>query len=86
MNDGCPRVSTEVLMSGTPLILRDTVRLLDYFKLVGVIEINNQNLIEKIFWALEHHESLTFQLVNAIKNNLSFDFINQKNIDLWKKI
>ena len=86
LTDGCPRVSTEILMSGTPLILRDTVRLLDYFRSAGVVNTNRHKLVENILWALEHRAPLSFELADAIRGDLSFDFINQKNIDLWKKI
>jgi len=86
MTDGCPRVSTEVLMSGTPLILRDTVRLLDHFKSAGVVDVTKDNITNKITWALDHHDQLSFELEEAIKKDLSFDFINQKNIELWQKI
>jgi len=84
--DGCPRVSTEILMSGTPLIIHENTRLLSDYKKCGVVEVNDRNLVENILWALEHHASLLFELSEAIKNDLSFDFINQKNIELWKKI
>jgi len=86
MTDGCPRVSTEVLMSGTPLIIRDTVRLLDHFKSAGVVGVTKDNITNKITWAIEHYAPLKFELLDSIRGDLSFDFINQKNIELWKKI
>jgi len=48
VHDGCPRVSTEILMSGTPLLIKDSVRLLKFFKNKGVIEINDTNIVSKI--------------------------------------
>lgn len=81
--DGCPRVSTEILMSGTPLILNDTVRLLDYFKKYGVVEVNIKNVVKKIQEGFEDYTNIKSDTMSGIKNGLSFDEINQKNIDLW---
>ncbi len=86
LTDGCPRISTEILMSGTPLMLRDTVRLLQYFRKKGVVNIDKNNIVNKISWAINNYSILKDELINTIKNELSFDNINQKNIDLWKKI
>lgn len=88
LQDGCPRVSTEILMSGTPLILRDTVRLMNYYKKEdqGVINISDNNLAKKIIEAMEQYNTHKVNVLNAIQNNLSFNNTNQKNINEWKKI
>lgn len=86
LNDGCPRISTEILMSETPLIYRDTVRLLDYYKHHGAVEINEDNVVDKLVYAIENYVSLRGEISRAIKNELSFDTINQMNINRWKKI
>lgn len=86
LNDGCPRVSTEILMSGTPLFIKDTVRLLNYFKGRGVIQINDSNIVEKIIHAMHSYSQIKADVLRAIENEFAFDVINQKNIDLWKKI
>lgn len=83
--DGCPRVSTEILMSGTPLILRNTVRLLPHFKKKGVVEVAEQNLVEKIKWGFSHYDRLKTEVEEAISSSLSFDNINEKNIKSWQK-
>lgn len=85
-NDGCPRVSTEILMSGTPLLIRKETRLLPYFKRKGVVVFNDGNLIRRAIVLLKEHEQVREELKQAIKNELSFDTINKLNIDLWKKI
>jgi hypothetical protein len=84
--DGCPRVSTEILMSGTPLIIRDSTRLLPYYKGRGVIEVNDGNIVEKILMGIEDHSRYKAEILMAINEELSYDNINKKNIDLWKKI
>lgn len=82
--DGCPRVSTEVLMSGTPLILRDSVRLLNYYKMNGVVTVNEKNFHKKIAGAFTNYGTLAAHLRKAIEGPLSFDVNNKKNIDLWR--
>lgn len=82
--DGCPRVSTEVLMSGTPLIVRDSVRLLNYYKKRGVIEINESNFVNKILNAFKNYEQYRKEIREAIQGDLSFETNNKKNIDIWR--
>lgn len=84
--DGCPRVSTEVLMSGTPLIIHEQTRLLSYYKQKGVIEVNDKNIAKKIINAMEDYTKYKVEVSDAIRNELSFDQTNQKNIDLWKSL
>lgn len=86
LHDGCPRVSTEILMSSTPLLVKDTVRLLNYFKGRGVIEINDASIVSKLAQGMREYSKIKLNILQAIKNEFSFDIINQKNIDLWKKI
>jgi len=86
IQDGCPRVSTEILMSGTPLIIEESTRLLPYYKGRGVIEVNDNNIVEKILDGIENHHLYKSQVLMAINEELSYDNINKKNIDLWKKI
>jgi hypothetical protein len=84
--DGCPRVSTEVLMSGTPLILRDSVRLLKYYKKRGVIQVNESNFKKKILNAFTDYEKHKKNILEAIETDLSFDVNNKKNIDMWRRV
>jgi len=84
--DGCPRVSTEVLMSGTPLIIHEQTRLLSYYKKYGVVEVNDENISKKIILALEKYHDYKRDTLQVINNELSFDNTNQKNIDLWKSL
>jgi hypothetical protein len=86
LQDGCPRMSTEILMSGTPLILRDTVRLLKEFRKKGVVNVNEKNVVPQIITAVATYKELKNEVLQTIGNELSFDNINKMNIDLWKKI
>jgi len=84
--DGCPRVSTEILMSGTPLIIHKNTRLLSYYKNRGVVQASDNNISQIIAMALSNYEKYKNEVMEAIKNELSFDQTNQKNIDLWKSL
>jgi len=81
--DGCPRISTEILMSGTPLLVSEQTRLLDYYKKSGVVVLDNR--LETIKTAFLHYDKLVKQLHIAIKNDISFDVVNKKNIEEWQK-
>jgi hypothetical protein len=84
--DGCPRVSTEVLMSGTPLIIHERTRLLSYYKQRGVVVVNNSNIEEKIMKGMKKHKKIEKQVLEALKDELAFDKTNEKNIELWKSL
>ena len=83
-NDGCPRVATEILCSGTPMILSEQTRLLPYYKQKGVIVVNDSNISEKVMEGISYQERYKQDVFKAIKTTLSFDEICQKNIDIWK--
>jgi hypothetical protein len=83
--DGCPRVSTEILMSGTPLILRDSVRLLKYYKQKGVIQVNEKNFANRVMKAFQNYDQHQKALLKAVETDLSFDVNNKKNFDLWRR-
>ncbi|MGD2072473.1 MAG: glycosyltransferase [Candidatus Thorarchaeota archaeon] len=85
-NDGCPRILTEILMSGTPLLVRNKTRFLEYYKGRGVIVFNDENITNKIIYAIEDRKQHYFDIKAAIKNELSFSSICEKNINLWKKM
>ena len=84
--DGCPRVATEILMSGTPLIVRDLTRLLDFYKKNGVIEVNEKNIAKKIEVGMRESDDYKRQVTYAIKHSISFDAVCKKNIYRWQKI
>ena len=84
--DGCPRISTEILMSGTPLIVRNETRLIDYYKKNGVVEVTLGNIEKKIMQAFKNYHQLRREVDYAIEHTISFDQICQKNISRWNSI
>lgn len=84
--DGCPRVSTEILMSGTPLLISEYVRLLRYFKQGGVIEVNSLSIYTRLVKAMRNYNEVKNKILKAREAEFSFDTVCKKNIDLWKKI
>lgn len=86
LQDGCPRISTEIIMSGTPLILRDSVRILNYYKKPGVLVFNDNSLSKGIQNCMFNYDKYKKYILNLIDNELSFENISKKNIEEWKKI
>ena len=84
--DGCPRITTEILMTETPLIIRDKTRLLPYYKQKGVVEVSDQKIVGKIKQAMRAYPKLRSEVAITVRNELSFDNICKKNIELWQKI
>ena len=84
--DECPRVVTEILSSGTPMIIRKMTRLLPYYKETGVIEVNANNIVRNIMRGVDYWKHYKSELNDVIKTKLSFNTICQKNIDEWKTI
>ena len=82
--DGCPRVITEILTSGTPLFIRDQTRVLDYYKVYGAMEFNDENFGHKIIEGFDNYNCLKKELLNNL-DNFSMDKICELNLNLWKK-
>lgn len=80
--DGCPRITTEIIMSGTPLLIRERTRLLNFYKYRNVVEFNDNNLFEVVKKSMNNFNTLKEAALNEI-NNLSMDNICKKNIELW---
>jgi hypothetical protein len=59
--------------------------LLDYYKKIGVVQINENNFKSQIFSAFKNHDKHKNELLKAIETNLSFDVNNKKNVDLWQR-
>lgn len=84
--DGCPRVILEILMSGTPLLIKDETRLLNYYKNNnGIIEYNDSTINEIIELCLNKYIFLSNEIKNSIVN-LSLSTICKMNWNLWEKI
>ena len=81
--DGCPRISTEILCSGTPLLIREKTRLLSYYKKKGVIEFADINISKKIEKAFSNYSIHKSNILEAVKNELSIDNICKMNFEIW---
>jgi len=80
--DGCPRIVTEILASGTPLLLRETTRLLDYFKSSSVYVFEDMNIESQIKEAMDNYEDFKSTTKNTRKL-ISMKFICDLNIKNW---
>jgi hypothetical protein len=84
-NDGCPRVITEILTSGTPLLIRDQTRLLNYYKQFGVVEFSNLNFEDQLKYMFNDYPILTKKL-NDNLDRFSMEKICILNLNLWKNL
>ena len=80
--DGCPRVSTEILCSGTPLLIRNQTRLLNFYKKKGVISFDDKSLNEAVSYAMIHYNQLKEQLDKCM-HMFSMDTICGMNMASW---
>ena len=83
-NDGCPRVITEILLCGTPIIIRDSTRLLNYYKSNGVVGFFD-NEVEKVFRIAMSAYPLVKEQAISGRNKLSLQNICKKNMESWKR-
>jgi glycosyltransferase involved in cell wall biosynthesis len=85
--DGCPRISTEILMSGTPLIIRETARLLPFFKEgSSVIDCNEQTIMRRLRDGINSRDRFKKNALQGRENIYSFEKVNKKNYKIWEKI
>lgn len=82
--DGCPRVITETLCSGTPLFLKTETRLLNYYKSYGVVPFDNQgNLFRAMTMGYDKYNEIKESLQKNL-DRFSMNKICKMNIDLWR--
>jgi hypothetical protein len=81
-NDGSPRVITEVLMSCTPLLIREKTRVLSFYKERGVVEFRDDELEDRVKYAFDNRNSLRRQLLENL-NNISLGQICVLNYRIW---
>lgn len=82
--DGCPRVITEILTSGTPLFINEKTRLLSYYKKYGVVEFSDENMTKKIIKGFENYERLKKEIIDNL-HIFDMDHICKMNFKNWKK-
>jgi hypothetical protein len=82
--DGCPRISTEILSSGTPLLIRKETRLLDYYRKFDCVKTFNDNELKKIYEeAKKNYNEMKQKNLELLNNELSLDNIMRMNLKLW---
>lgn len=83
--DGSPRVITEILCSGTPLILREKTKCLDYYKETGgIVTFQDSKLDEVCKLAFSREETVRNLLLSNLEK-LSLETICRMNIEAWQK-
>ena len=71
-------------MTGTPLIIRNKTRLLNFYKEYGVVSFDDFELENKVKYSFDNYDKLkTESLLNI--NKLSMDNICKMNFDIWSK-
>jgi len=84
LNDGCPRISTEIMMSGTLLLLREKTRLLNYYKKYGVVIFKDNNVESKIRNSLKNYSLFHKDIIEKNVNlNLTMENVCKKNFRIW---
>lgn len=83
--DGCPRISTEILATGTPLLIRNLTRLLNYYKLKSIRIFDDSNLEKVFIKSFNKYEELRQKNLEYLKSEFNFDNICQMNFNLWLK-
>jgi len=84
-NDGCPRVITEILTSGTTLLINEKTRSLGYYKKYGVVIFNDANLTKKIMESLNNYNNIYVEL-NKNLYRFNMDTICELNYKNWIKV
>lgn len=82
--DGCPRVITEMLSTGIPLLINSKTRCLDYYKEFGVIEFMEKGIKSCIKEVLMYdYDNLKEKAKRNITEKLPMDIICRKNYEVW---
>lgn len=82
LKDGCPRVITEILCCGTPLLIRSSTRLLDYYKRNKAVVSFDDEVDKKIKWAFDNYDALKQGAIDN-RENLSLETICGMNYEIW---
>ena len=81
--DGCPRVITEVMCSGTPLLIRSQTKLLDYYKKFGVVVFNDNEVEKKFEQAFKTYNFLKSETDINVHDLLTMEKVCKKNLEYW---
>jgi len=82
--DGCPRLSTEILSCAIPLLIRNTTRILDYYFGHGRIDyVTYDDLYSKFLFIKENRKKIVNKMKDRLQKDLSMREICKKNIEEW---
>ena len=80
--DGCPRLSTEIMSCCIPLLIRNKTRILDYYQGYGNITYNNPNdLYSKFIFIKENRVDIINHLKKRLESELSMRKMCEMNIE-----
>jgi len=82
--DSGPRTAIECLAAGTPLLIRDKTRFLDWYCKYGAVKYTDDNLEEVFKHSFEFYSDIKSVLIHNI-DKFSIKNMCKKNWDLWKK-
>ena len=83
--DGCPRLSTEIISCGTPLVIRDKTRILEYYKGDGFLQYYDaESLYNQIIYSIKHYNEIRKKIINRLHNDLSLRKICEMNLKEWE--
>ena len=83
LDDGCPRVITEIMCSGTPLLVRKQTRLLEYYRKFGVVVFDDSEVEKKFEQAFKIYDFLKTETNINMHDLLTMKTICEKNLELW---
>jgi len=81
--DGCPRISTEIMMSGIPLLIRKKTRLFNYYKHFGVYSFDDDKLEMTLKLANSKYDILNMYISRNLNERMTLDTICKMNYDIW---
>lgn len=79
--DGCPRIITEIMCAGVPLLIRKQTRLMNYYKHFGVMDFSDSGIEIQIA-----HTQYDYLQKGAIKNTqsrITIDEVCSRNLMTW---
>lgn len=83
--DGSPRISTEILSSGIPLLIRKKTRLLNYYKNIDYVEAFSDDKLEYVYKkAKKNYTDMNKKNLDTLKYELHLDHIMKMNLKIWE--
>jgi hypothetical protein len=82
--DGCPRVISEILTTGTPLFISDQTRALNYYRCPGVTSFNDADFERTVNVCMNAYSGIKEQMMKS-KRRFTMDLICRRNWEQWNK-